>query len=79
MLQDVQMRLDSVSLEVKALRALLAETKEPEGPPIRAPLSAPRDPPPVDIEHAAPIIDLDMAATPLDTDDDDREEPGVET
>ena len=32
MLADVQLRLESVSLEVKALRALVAETKEPEGP-----------------------------------------------
>ena len=46
MLADVQLRLESVSLEVKALRALVAETKEPEGPPIQAPLPAPRDPPP---------------------------------
>ena len=33
----------------------------------------------MDLEHAAPIIDLDMAPTPLDTDDDDMEEPGVDT
>ena len=31
------------------------------------------------LEHAVPNIDLDMAATPLDTDDDDdMEESGVE-
>ena len=34
MLADVQLRLESVSLLVKALRALVAETKEPEGLPI---------------------------------------------
>ena len=33
MLADVQLRLESVSVEVKALRALVAETKEPERPP----------------------------------------------
>ena len=37
MLADVQLRLESVSLEVKALPALVAETKEPEGPPVQAP------------------------------------------
>ena len=35
MLGDVQLRLESVSLEVKAFRALVAETKEPEGPTIK--------------------------------------------
>ena len=78
MLQDVHMRLESVSLKVKALRALVAETKEPEWPPVHAPLPCPREPPP-DIGHAAPIVDLNMAPTPFDTDDDDMEELGVET
>ena len=40
MLADLQSRLESVSLEVKALRALVAETKEQEGgSPIHAPLA----------------------------------------
>ena len=69
MLQDVQLRLESVSLEVKALRALVAETKEPEAPPIHAPLPFPREPPPEDVEQTGPTIDLDMSATPLDSDD----------
>ena len=50
MLADVQVRLESVSLEVKALRSFVVETKEPEGPPIQAPLPAPREPPP-DMEN----------------------------
>ena len=45
MLADVQLQLESVSLEVKALRALVAEKKEPEGPSLHAPLPAPREPP----------------------------------
>ena len=44
MLADLQLRLESVSLEVKALRALVAETKEPEGPPIQALPPCPREP-----------------------------------
>ena len=71
MLADVQMQLESVSLEVKALRALVAETKEPEGPSLIAPLPAPRDPPPGDDDTNVPGFDLDMEATPLDSDDDD--------
>ena len=77
MLQDVQFLLESVSLEVGAVRALVVETKEPEGLPIHAPLLCPRDPPPEDAEFSAPTKDLDMAATPLDSDDDDMEESGV--
>ena len=77
MLQDMQLRLESVSLEVKALRALVAETREPEGPPIHAPLPCPREPAPGDAEQTAPTIDLDMATRPLDSDDDDMEESGV--
>ena len=50
MLADVQLRLESVSLEVKALRALVAGTKEPEGPPIQAPPPCPREPPPEDVD-----------------------------
>ena len=71
MLTDVQLQLESVSLEVKALRALVAETREPEGPSLHAPLPAPRDPPPGDDDPTAPGSDLDMEATPLDSDDDD--------
>ena len=67
MLQDVQLRLESVSLEVEALRALVAETKEPKGPPIHAPLPCPREPPPEDAEQTAPAIHLDRAVTPLDS------------
>ena len=70
MLADVQMQLESVSLEVKALRALVAETREPEGPSLIAPLPAPRDPPPGDDDTNVPGFDLDMEATPLDSDDD---------
>ena len=54
----------------KALRALVAETKEPEGPSFQAPLPAPREPPPDDGDQNAPGSDLDMEATPLDSDDD---------
>ena len=71
MLADVQLRLESVSLEVKALRALVAESKEPEGPPIQAPLPAPREPPPDNDEQIVPSLDLEMVATPLDCDDDE--------
>ena len=79
MLADVQKRLESVSLEVKALRALVAETKEPEGPSIQAPPPCSREPPPEDVDETPPIIDLDMMATPLDSDDDDdMEERDVE-
>ena len=74
MLADVQLRLESVSLEVKALRALVAETKEPEEPPIQAPLPAPREPPPDNGEQIVPSLDLEMEATPLDSDDDEMEE-----
>ena len=74
MLADVQLRLESVSLEVKALRALVAETKEPEGPPIQAPLPAPRELPPDNGEQNVPGSDLDMEATPLDSDDDGMED-----
>ena len=73
MLADVQLRLESVSLEVKALRALVAET-EPEGLPIQAPLPAPREPPPDNWEQIFPLLDLEMVATPLDSDDDEMEE-----
>ena len=73
-LADVQLRLESVSLEVKALRALVAETKEPEGLPIQAPLPAPREPPPDNGEQLVPSIDLEMEATPLDSDDDGMED-----
>ena len=74
MLADVQLRLESVSLEVKALRALVGETKEPEGPSIHAPPPCPREIPPEVVDETLPIIDLDMTATPLDSDDDDMEE-----
>ena len=57
MLEVVQVGLEAVRDEVKALRALVPETEEPEGPPIQLP--APRDPLPVGNEHATPIIDLD--------------------
>ena len=57
--------------DVKALRALVAETKEPEGPPIQAPPPCLREPPPEDVDETPPIVDLDMMATPLDSDDDD--------
>ena len=70
MLTDVQLQLESVSLEVKALRALVAETKEPEGPSLHAPLPAPREPPPDDEDPNATGSDLNMEATPLDSDDD---------
>ena len=39
MLADVQLWLESVSLEVKALRASVAETKEPEEPPYSSPVA----------------------------------------
>ena len=77
MLTDVQLRLESVSLEVKALRALVAETKEPEGPPVQAPLPAPREPPPDIAEQNAPVSDFDMEATPLDSDDDGMDDRGA--
>ena len=67
MLTDVQLQLKSV----KALRALVAETREPEGPSLHAPLPAPREPPPGDDDPNTPGSDLDMEATPLDSDDDD--------
>ena len=80
MLADVQLRLESASLEVRALRALVAETKEPEGPPIQAPPPCPREPPPEDVDETPPTINLDMLATPLDSDDDgdDMEERDAE-
>ena len=74
MLTDVQLQLESVSLEVKALRALVAETKEPEGPSLHAPLPAPREPPPDIGEQIVPSSDLDVEATPLDSDDDGMED-----
>ena len=40
-----------MSLEVRALRALVAETKEPEEPPIQAPAPCPREPPPEDVDE----------------------------
>ena len=73
MLAEVQLQLESVSLEVKALRALVAETKEAEGHPVQAPLPAPREPPD-NGEQNAPGSDLDMEATPLDSDDDGMED-----
>ena len=78
MLADVQLRLKSVSLEVKALRTLVAETKEPEGLPIQAPLPAPRERLPEDVEETPPTIDLAMMAPPLGSDDDDMEERDAE-
>ena len=78
MLADVQLRLESVSLEVKALWALVAETKEPEGPPIQAPLPAPREPSPDNGAQIVPSLDLEMEATPLDSEDDDMEERDAE-
>ena len=74
MLADVQLRPESVSLEVKALRALVAETKEPEGSPIQAPLPAPRETPPDNGEQIVPSLDLEMETTPLDSDDDGMED-----
>ena len=71
---DVQLRLESVSLEVTASRALVAETKEPEWPPIQAPLPPPRELPPDHGEQNVPGSDLDMEATPLDSDDDGMED-----
>ena len=76
--EDVQIRLEPVRDEVKALRALVAETKEVEGPPLSSPFACPSESPPVGKEHATSVIDLDMAATPLDTDGDEMEEHGVE-
>ena len=78
MLADVQLRLESVRLEVRALRALVAETKEPEGPQIQAPPPCPGEPPPEDVDETPPTIDLDMMAPPLDSDDDDMEERDAE-
>ena len=63
-----------MSLEVNALRALVAETKEPEGRPIQAPLPAPQEPTPDIGEQIVPSSDLDMEATPLDSDDDGMED-----
>ena len=74
MLADVLLRLESLSLEVKALRALVAETKEPEGPPIQAPLPAPLEHPPDNGEQIVPSLDVEMEATPLDSDDGEMEE-----
>ena len=73
MLADVQLQLESVSLEVKALRALVAETKEPEGPLCSSPVACSSETPlpPDNGEQNAPGSDLDMEATPLDSDDDD--------
>ena len=73
MLADVQLRLESVSLEVKALRALVAETKEPEGPPYSSPCLL-REPPPDIAGQIVPSLDLEMEATPLDSDDDGMED-----
>ena len=67
---------ESVSLEVKALLALVAETKRAGGAPKSCPSAFPSGTP-EDAEQTAPSIDLDMAATPLDSDDDDMEESGV--
>ena len=81
MLEDVQSRLEAVRDEVKALRALVSETKEPVGRPILAPLPAPREPPPDDGNNPGPalqcratVINLDVAATPLDIDTDMEDE-----
>ena len=54
------------------------ETKEPEGPSIQAPPPCPREPPPEDVDETPPTVDLDMMATPLDSDDDDMEERDAE-
>ena len=55
-------------------RAFVAETKEPEGPSVQAPLPAPREHPPDNGEQNAPGSDLDMEATPLDSDDEGMED-----
>ena len=74
MLADVQLRLASVSLEVKALRALVAEMKEPEGPHYSSPVACSSGTPPDIGEQIVPSSDLDMEATPLDSDDDGMED-----
>ena len=69
-----QQQMMLASLEVEALRALVAETKEAEEPPIQSPLPAPREPPPDNGEQIVPSLDLEMEATPLDSDDDGMED-----
>ena len=73
MFAGVQLRLESVSIDVKALRALVAETKDPGGPPIHASLPAPREPTPDNGKQIVPSLDLETA-TPLDSDDDGMED-----
>ena len=58
---DVRLRLESVSLEVKSLRASVAETKEPEEPLIQAPLPAPRELPPDNGEQIVPSLDIETS------------------
>ena len=73
MLADVQLRLESVSLEVKALRALVAETKEPEGPQFKPRCLLLGNLLQI-MGKIVPSLDLEMEATPLDSVDDDMEE-----
>ena len=48
------------------------------GPPIQAPLPAPREHPPDNGAQIVPSLDLEMEATPLDSKDDDMEERDAE-
>ena len=60
------------------MRALVAETKEHEGAANTSPLACSSGSPSSGNEPAIHIVDLDVAATPLDTDDDGMEEQGAE-
>ena len=52
----------------------LRKRRRPEGPSVQAPLPAPREPPPDNGDQNVPESDLDMEATPLDSDDEGMED-----
>ena len=76
MLADVQLKLEAVRDNVKALRALVSETQEPSNPPVVPPLPAPGEPLTND-DTVSPtrdtvqdVLHIDILNTPLDTDTD---------
>ena len=70
MLADVQLRLESVSLEVKALRAWLRKRRSQRGSLFKPRCLLLGNPLQIMQNKTAPGSDLDMEATPLDSDDD---------
>ena len=77
MLADVQLKLEAVRDNVKALRALCAETTEPTNPAVVPPLAAPRETAPTEGDAQSPtqgnvpdVLHIDVLNTPLDIDTD---------